>query len=365
MTDRATAALVAAIVRLARAAAGDEAPRASALAEAVATANADAPALRLLAATYPRLRGAPDETPLITRARIHYLSTWAANRALITSAAPVLDALAAAGCRPILLKGLAVLVSHFGDLGVRRVGDVDVLVDPSRAEAAWNVLEGLGGRPFDRGTLSGFADCRAAYHGLGFWLPGGLLLDLHWTPLADCCSDEIAERFIGTARQAEFGGLSVLTPSPEHLVLHACVHGARPDLAVPGRWLLDVATIVATSPELDWAVVWDVAHRAGVTLALDRALGTVAEVVGLPDAALANRGDIRAGIGARLELWAWRHDKHEITKTPLARIVSHVSCYHRLRHYHPHWRAKGLWDYWQLFRAERTRPVPPRRPEWT
>jgi hypothetical protein len=75
---------------------------------------------------------------------------WASNVRLLDAAAPVLDALAAAGVRVMLLKGAALALTVYETPGLRPIGDVDLLVDPGQAPAAVDLLAAHRWRPLRR-----------------------------------------------------------------------------------------------------------------------------------------------------------------------------------------------------------------------
>jgi hypothetical protein len=191
------------------------------------------------------------------------------------------------------------------------------------------------------------------YHGCQFRFSRGFAVDLHWSPLSDCCSPDLAARFLATARRASFGGLAIRVPSPPHLLLHACVHAAKRDWLMPGRSVLDAACLVQDTPDLDWALLWDTARTAGVEHAVDVVLRSLDAVVGLPPGWNRHRRLTRASLADRIELWGWRRDGLSFRNTPVARVITHLSRYRRLRRYHPAWRHRGPTAYWRLYRAER------------
>jgi hypothetical protein len=315
---------------------------------------------RLLAIVYPMLARARVGGRLGEWSRQAYLANWTANSALVARVAPRLEALDAAGCRPVLLKGLALLLGVYRDLGVRGGADVDVLVDPDRADLAWRVLAGANGVPDRRGTLATLQDVRDVYHAWQFRFPDGVALDLHWTPLGECCAPAIARRFSTGSQEASIAGLAARVPCVEHLLVHALVHGIRRDWWAPGRNALDAATIVA-GHDLRWAEMWDLARAAGVEHAAHAALVRLARFCPLPDGWDAARRSRAPSIAERVEVWAWRRDQFSLRDAPLARLLEHVSRYRRLRRFHPAWRTRGPGDYWRAVRREKGSPGPSAR----
>jgi hypothetical protein len=61
--------------------------------------------------------------------------------------APALDALEAAGVKPVALRGFHTSRIYFGEPGLRRMADVDLLVPPHQIGQAEAALQGIGFRP--------------------------------------------------------------------------------------------------------------------------------------------------------------------------------------------------------------------------
>lgn len=308
---------------------------------------------RLLAVAFPRMQRSSRGTPLREWAARAYLTNWATNHLLFGAVAPVLGALEGGKCRPVLLKGAALIVSDYHDLGVRCMGDVDILVDSSRAEQAWRILCGAGASPERRGSLSDFHAIHAAHHAWQFTLPGGGAVDLHWSPLVDCVSPALAERFLASSQVAPFRGIATRVPSPEHRLLQACVHGAHRDPWAPWRWVIDALTVLRRTPDLNWRAVREAATASHLEHAFDAALSTVRAIATRYSKWDGVASSTSASLRDRVELWAWRGDELSFRATPIARIVTHLSRYLRLRRFHPEWGEKGMRDYWRLYCSEK------------
>ena len=320
-----------------------------------ATIDARPPAVelaRLLALIAPEVRAARPASPLLDLVGKTYLANWTRTRDHVQQFGRIRDALEARGCAPVVLKGTAMLAGYYRDPGRRSLGDIDVLVEPSRARAAWTCLEELGGRPLRRGSMSGFEAVWSANHGWQFDFPEGLSLDLHWFPLCDCLSPHIAERFVRSARTVEFLGQRLAIPAPEYLLFHACVHGMRHDARYPWRFIADAAMIIRRTPSLHWEEVWSLARESKLMHALQTALAEIAAVTGAapPRAAAGGR---RPALSERVELWAWRREQQPFPRAPLVRVVVHGSRLRRLRAFHPAWRTAGVMQYSSVYLSEK------------
>ncbi len=97
--------------------------------------------------------------------------------ALAAAAGEVLDALAEAGIRALLLKGAAIGARLYENPAARLAGDIDLLVAPGEAAEAVRVLGGLGFRD----PLSRARGEERASHAVTFYRPGPrpATVDLH------------------------------------------------------------------------------------------------------------------------------------------------------------------------------------------
>lgn len=165
------------------------------VAELVGGAQADPPALRhglatLDAAGLDRLRIAADANRMLPalgfvldrgphaelvpdRLRRAAIAAWRANRlrnrAIVTLATRVQEALAAAGERPILFKGIHYLDWLWPDVGARRLQDLDLVMPGADVDRCRAALQPLGFRSIDEPA----SDAIHLRH------PMGLELDLH------------------------------------------------------------------------------------------------------------------------------------------------------------------------------------------
>lgn len=154
--------------------------------------------------------------------------------------ARVLEALADAGVRVLLLKGTLLAHTVYPDPGMRLRGDTDVLVAPAERRRAEQVLAGLGlkrsyeltAKTFDtQDQWSGLIDDRM------------VVIDLHWAlinhpALIDCFDFEaLWQRRVPLS----IGSVHAWGLDPVDALLHAAVHyyAHHGDDDRPAQWLFD------------------------------------------------------------------------------------------------------------------------------
>jgi hypothetical protein len=100
-------------------------------------------------------------------------------------------------------------------------------------------------------------------------------LDIHWTffPLGiDVGYDQrIRER--SSINQSQSGWL---LPSPTDALIHTVLHGRRPDVVSPIRWLIDAHLLVSRT-EIDWQLLQDESKNLGLQGELEAGLSVLGE----------------------------------------------------------------------------------------
>jgi len=173
----------------------------------------------------------------------------------------VLQALEAAGVRALAYKGPVLAVALYGDVALREMSDLDILVGPGSLAPAREVLLSLGYRPHlqhsrkqEEARLR--SDCECEFSSAD----GKMMLDLHW---------QITERHLAPRFNFEdlwdrrhmisLGNQSVPTFSAEDSTLLLAVHGGK-HLWQRLSWLADFAE--SQRPGLNWDTLRQRAQNA-------------------------------------------------------------------------------------------------------
>jgi hypothetical protein len=242
------------------------------------------------------------------------------NRLRFERAGEVLESLRAAEVPTLVLKGAALAVQSYRNVGARPMADVDVLVPRGHARRAIAVLG-------QTGLVASLGPADAAL-GLAYAAPftghGGLGIDLHWYPLGQTfVGDDVWRASVPLV----LGGVRTVAPGPADHLLVVCVHGLSWNPLPPIRWVADAAMILrAAGNGMDWRHVADRARAAQLTTTLAAALRHLREVVDapVPDAVLE---ELRAAPSTLLERWAHR----EALRPPPSARKSLVLLYDRFR----------------------------------
>jgi len=173
------------------------------------------------------------------------LITAARNMLLAGVAEEVVRALATAGVRTIVLKGLDYETRLYHLTGARPTSDIDLLVPDQRRREAFGVLDRLGFEP--RAAAPGFDE--PDYHEVA-WARKGAEVDLHMAlaPLARCRIDYAA--VWGEAEDFDLGQTKTLVLGRRHSAVFHALHMAIDHFDVPAIYLVDLAKLLPAADDL-------------------------------------------------------------------------------------------------------------------
>ena len=205
----------------------------------------------------------------------------------------ILLGMRAAGIRALAYKGPALAVCLYGDVTLREMSDLDILVSPSSLPAARKVLTQLGYAPtFETIGKQEEARLRSDCESEFCSVDGKVVVDLHWQIAARHLTVRFNfEDFWQRRRDAIIGQQAVPTFSAEDTALVLAVHGGKhlwPRLG----WLVDFAESLRSN--LDWqslrAMVREARAERMLLLALALA-DRILQVQGPPEFSTAIRSD--------------------------------------------------------------------------
>jgi hypothetical protein len=233
----------------------------------------DNPSYRTLPLLYKNLLRNGITDPCMGRLKGIYRRTWFENQKLFHYMSGVLCYLQEAGIKTTLLKGAALSILHYRDLGVRPMWDMDVLVPFGQVADVVSLLEKAGWKmgPDSMGEAMNYR------HSAAFYSPDGKELDLHWNVFHESTGRP-------ARKSARFGwpapalvpvglhGVSTYALNPTDTLLHVIVHGLS-DGEGNIRWAADALSIINSSgPEINWRRLLDAGKEYKVALRTGKAL---------------------------------------------------------------------------------------------
>ena len=218
----------------------------------MASPPGDVASRRLLPLLYHNLRNLGLNDPLLQYCQNLYRQTWLRNQGALRDLAHVLELWQKQGIEALLLKGMALALGYYHDLGLRPMHDLDFLVRPQDALRAAESLAAEGWSLWpnpERRLDAQEVDRNFEFH---FTRGRGTTIDLHWQsmPLPSPATDEA---YWQGAVELRARGVACLVMDPADMLCYGLVHGMKHQDKGATRMLADMHTIIVKAgPSLDW-----------------------------------------------------------------------------------------------------------------
>ena len=224
---------------------------------------------RLLPLLYRNLQSQVLTRPSLEKLKQHYFHTWSQNQFRLSRVGSVIEQLNQAGIPNMLLKGSALTLLYYEDVGLRPMKDVDVLVPRGRAKQTMQLLKDRGwkSRYFSPEALIPFEQATE------FVDAGNQNLDLHWRLMWEGRQGLDDDEFWEDSIAVELNHIPTRSLNAADQLLHVCIHGAKWNDTPSLRWIAD-AMMIIRSPKLkvDWSRLVRQANERQLTLPLRETL---------------------------------------------------------------------------------------------
>ena len=154
-------------------------------------------------------------------------------------------------------KGPVLATSIYGNVGLRRFCDLDIMVQPQDIFAVKELLMSQGYRPKQQmNQAQEFAYLRSKnQHTYDFIHDRKkIFIEVHWRLGPKVFTEIEPKSFWLYLRPINISGITVLNLPPEDYLPILCVHGSR-HIWTKLAWLCDVATLIHNNPKLNWEKV--------------------------------------------------------------------------------------------------------------
>lgn len=234
---------------------------------------------------YHRLKALPPEAPIPDwvrrKLRFLYLQNAGRNMNLYQGLREVLEVLGKNDIPVIVLKGAHLAELVYGNIALRPMCDLDLLVKEKDLMIVEEKLLELGYRPIKDDRQVKGKNQHFAYR-----LPDKeVCVEIHWTLIrVDYPFDIDLEGQWERSRPAVIGNATVRVQSPEDLLLHLCLHTCKAHLFDKGvKLLCDLsATIQYYEKEMDWDQVLIRSRQWGIEKFVYLTLRLAAELLNAP-----------------------------------------------------------------------------------
>ena len=193
-----------------------------------------------------------------------YRQTLAHNAVALGAGLQMTQSLVDGGIPVVFIKGAAMIAMASGQLGLRRINDVDVLIPEADAARAMALFRAAGCQVKwdDDETAIG------TKHATTFRDSGGAEIDVHWWAFKVAGDDRAV---FDTACPATLLGRDVLVASPTECLIGAVAGAFSGPSASPLRWIAD-AMFLLENATIDWDYLLHRTARPGLTLGLTSGL---------------------------------------------------------------------------------------------
>ena len=175
----------------------------------------------------------------------HYLDNVARNTVLTDELCRLIDLFADSGIDAIPYKGPVLSLFAYGNLGLRRFVDLDVIVNKTDVLKAREILLAEGYTPAKSLSLTQQELLLQTQHNMQFSRDNHrLILELHWEVAPHLFASSVpAEKLWQHLTSIEINGTRVKTFAADDLLFSLCVHGSR-HLWERLSWICDVAELI-------------------------------------------------------------------------------------------------------------------------
>lgn len=175
----------------------------------------------------------------------HYLENSARNTVLTAELCRLIGLFADSGIEAIPYKGPVLSLFAYGDLGLRRFVDLDVIVNKTDVLQAREILLVEDYTPSKSLSLSQQELLLRTQHNMQFSRDNRqLIIELHWEVAPHLFASSVsAEELWQNLITIDINGTSVKTLSADDLLFSLCVHGSR-HLWERLGWICDVAELI-------------------------------------------------------------------------------------------------------------------------
>jgi len=287
----------------------------------------------------------PETVPesVLDQLRDYFNTNAQRNLFLTAELIRVLREFEAHGVPAIPYKGPALAASVYGNLALREVGDLDILVRKDNIFQARELLASLGYQQWIRltdtpGSLTSAQEA-ALMHSRGghnyVHSDTTSVVDLQWTVAKRHFSFQLSPEYLWQhVQQTRLGGSKILTLSPETLLIVLCMHGSK-HLWERLVWVCDVAELVRGSEKLAWENVIEQARISGSERMLLLGLYLTKSLLGssLPETVLQRvRSDPAVGeIAERVQNRLFSENGFEVSFEKIRFEVDHLNMRERWR----------------------------------
>jgi hypothetical protein len=179
----------------------------------------------------------------------------------------------------IVLKGAFLAEGVYDNIGLRVMGDIDLMVKKEDLERVDELLLAFGCNPKDYSRV-----VTQDNHHFGYRLPSGLTLEIHWSIINANLPFRIdVEGLWSRAQPITLVQTRALALAPEDLLVHLCLHTVIHTYEIRLRMVCDINEVVRRyGTQLNWQDISQRARQWGAVRAVYVILRYAQDLLGVP-----------------------------------------------------------------------------------
>ncbi len=209
-----------------------------------------------------------DQIPmwLLSRLKLQSVSNLSNVLHLLGKQLTVHQLLEQNGVPAAIFKGSVLSQMAYGDISLRQVGDIDVLISPKHFDRTRELLESLGYQMTPALTNAQLTSHLKSHCEIQFmrddWLT---VIDLHWALAPRSFVFKLdADDVLSRLQTVTIGGSEIKTLSTEDSILYQSMHGAK-HLWRRLEWISALGETIRAAQSIDWDVIIERAAEARAT----------------------------------------------------------------------------------------------------
>ena len=211
------------------------------------------------------------------------LQATARNMRIMHYTGQILKTLTSSGIEVIALKGLYLAEAVYPSIGLRKFGDLDLLVHKQELGSVLNIMQSMG---YVLSTYYDLADDnRDIKHIPPMNHPGWPTVEVHWTILEEDSPFRIyVDDLWKRSQPARIADVDISALSLEDLLLHLCIHHTYQHRLQAGlRSLYDIAFIMQKyAAQINWQKLEETASSWGAARVIALTLALANDLFGVP-----------------------------------------------------------------------------------
>jgi hypothetical protein len=251
--------------------------------DAVDIDHLDRGSFRQIPLLYQNLKRIGIGHELIGRFKGIHRRAWYENQMALHRLSGLLQFFHEAKIPTLILKGAALALLYYKDIGLRPMADLDVLVPADRAVDAIGRLRGSGWKPVIALPRCITTDYMLAIKAINLTRnKTDPQLDLHWHVFQECLEPDSDIDLWERSVPVVCGNMQSRALSSADQFLHICAHAMEWNAVAPIRWVADAMAVLSSAPHFDWEHVLQQARQRRLVLTLQNMLPYLRRLVAAP-----------------------------------------------------------------------------------